>query len=126
MAKTSWTEASDDDLVRKAPHNPVAFQVLYTRYAKRVFGLLATMKFESHTADDIAQLVWTKVWQKLVDKPKDSPFCPWLMLIVRNTALDQHRKKKSSELPPDDVLPASGTSDVLTDVEENNDMDRLR
>lgn len=126
MAKIQQPPLADDELARQATGNPVAFQALYTRFAKRVFGLLATLKLEPHAADDVAQQVWTKVWTSLANKPSDSPFVPWLMRLARNTAIDHLRRKTVAALPEDDILPAQGQDDVAAEVDESHEMERLR
>ena len=126
MDLTGLDPLTDEDLARRAIATPAAFQALYDRYARRVFGLLATMRLDPHAADDVAQQAWLKAWRGLSTKPTDSPFCPWLMRIVRNTAIDRSRLKKTAAIPENAPLAAGGHRDVLSDVEESAEMDRLR
>jgi len=126
MRTSTSEETPDDELVRRGATDATAFQILYDRYARRVFGLLATMRIDPHTADDVAQQAWVKAWKGLATKPPNSPFAPWLMQIVRNAAIDQQRRKKLAAIPEDAQFAADGPASVLHDVEENAEMERLR
>lgn len=120
------SESPDEELVRRAAGEPAAFQLLYECYARRVFGLLATMRVDPQAADDIAQQAWLKSWRGLPSKPFDSPFGPWLMQIVRHAALDHIRKRKSIGIPEDAQLAAEGPKTVLCDLVEDAELERLR
>lgn len=126
MTDTPLDDLADDALADRARREPAAFKVLYNRFARRVFGLLRTMRLDNHTSDDIAQQVWMKVWEKLPAKPADSPFCAWLMQIARNSAVDQMRKKKTSAMPEDAQFAAEGHRDVLADVAETAELESFR
>ena len=126
MTNDRGESASDDELAGRATREPAAFQALYDRYARRAFGLLATMRVDPHAADDIAQQAWLKAWRGLPAKPPASPFGPWLMQIVRHAALDHLRKRKSVGLPEDAQLAADGPKNVLCDIVEDAEMERLR
>jgi RNA polymerase sigma-70 factor (ECF subfamily) len=84
------------------------------------------MRFDVDTADEVAQQTWLKVCKSLPTKPANSPFQLWLMQIARNSALDHVRRKRPAPLPDDGVLAGRGPTDVLAEVEENSEMDRLR
>lgn len=126
MKATAFDPLPDEQLAARAAREPSAFQALYGRFARRVFGLLATMGLKPDLADDVAQQVWTKVWQGLERKPADSPFCPWLMQIARNAAIDQLRRKKPAGMPEEMQIADEWHGDVLADLEETSDMERLR
>lgn len=125
MISPGFADQSDEVVAGRAVAEPAAFQALYDRYARRVFGLLATLRIDPHTADDIAQQAWLKAW-KAIGTRADGPFGPWLMQIVRNTAIDQVRRKKLAALPEGAEFAAAGHSDVLRDLEETAELDRLR
>lgn len=120
------TTPTDDELAAQVGADRNAFEVLYQRYARRVFGLLATLKLDTHAADDVAQQVWLKVWQSAACKPHGSPFSLWLMQITRNAAVDLLRKRRPLAMPEEMQIAATGHHDVLEDVEESADMERFR
>ena len=126
MRNDRWEALDDDELARRAGGEPAAFEALYGRYARRVFGLLATMRADPHAADDIAQQAWLKAWRGLAGRPDGSPFGPWLMQVVRHVAVDHFRRRKSVALPEDAQFAADGPKDVLSDVVEDAELARLR
>ncbi len=117
---------TDEELVKMAMRNPVDFAMLYDRFAKRVFGLLATMGLDTHIADDVSQETWIKAWRGLATKPENSPFDRWLMLIAANTARDRLRKKLPVALPENFECAAEGPTNILSDFVDDTELARFR
>ncbi|MBE0575997.1 MAG: RNA polymerase sigma factor [Desulfuromonadales bacterium] len=75
----------DDDMA--------AFEVLYERHKKRVFGFLMARLKDHGEAEDVFQAVFAKLHRKRHQYRQDIPFLPWLFTLVRNTLIDHVRKR---------------------------------
>ena len=73
-----------------------AFVGLYTRYFDRVYGYLRYSLADSHEAEDLAQQVFTHLFEKIADyERRRQPFRSWLFVIVRNMAIDHLRRRRA-------------------------------
>jgi RNA polymerase sigma-70 factor (ECF subfamily) len=72
-----------------------AFTQLLKRHRERVFFQIKKMVLEHADADDIAQAVWIKVWNKLDGFKQESAFSTWLFKVAYNETLNFIAQKKS-------------------------------
>lgn len=87
------------DRVRK--RDPDAFEVLYDRHSRLVYGVALRMLGDSAAAEDVTQSVFLKVWSA-PDLFRGGNFAAWIVRIARNRALDILRSRAAhleSELP---------------------------
>jgi RNA polymerase sigma-70 factor (ECF subfamily) len=101
-------QASDSELlVRVADRDREAFDVLYHRYIRSVFGLALQRLRDRDRAEDAVQEMFAAVWRSAGSyRPERGPAAPWLYAIARNAIVDRLRSR--SELP---VEPPDMTSD---------------
>ena len=71
-----------------------AFTQLLKRHQENVFFQIKKMVLEHADADDIAQAVWIKVWNKLDGFKHESAFSTWLFRIAYNETLNFIAQKK--------------------------------
>jgi len=71
-----------------------AFTQLLKRHQENVFFQIKKMVLEHADADDIAQGVWIKVWNKLDGFKHESAFSTWLFRIAYNETLNFIAQKK--------------------------------
>jgi RNA polymerase sigma-70 factor (ECF subfamily) len=71
-----------------------AFTQLLKRHRETVFFQIKKMVLEHADADDIAQAVWIKVWNKLDGFKHESAFSTWLFRIAYNETLNFIAQKK--------------------------------
>jgi len=71
-----------------------AFTQLLKRHRERVFFQIKKMVLEHADADDIAQAVWIKVWNKLDGFKQESAFSTWLFKVACNETLNFIAQKK--------------------------------
>lgn len=71
-----------------------AFTQLLKRHRETVFFQIKKMVIEHADADDIAQAVWIKVWNKLDGFKQESAFSTWLFRVAYNETLNFIAKKK--------------------------------
>jgi RNA polymerase sigma-70 factor, ECF subfamily len=86
-------EATDADLlVRIADRDREAFDVLYHRYVRSMFGLALRRLRERQRAEDAVQETFAAVWRSAASyRPERGPAAPWLYAIARNAIVDRFR-----------------------------------
>ena len=85
--------------------NEFAFETLYNRYKKNLYGFLNNMTRDTNTADEIFEETWLKVIDNLSKYRDDGKFSAWLFRVARNIFYDKCRKKKIfCEVEFDEVL----------------------
>jgi RNA polymerase sigma-70 factor, ECF subfamily len=99
---------SDEDLLELVAkrRDEAAFDEVYGRYAKAVYGLLR--RLIGDRSEDVVQEAFTNVWRSVAGYSRErGPATGWLFAIARNAAVDALRLRAStgqSEAPgsPDD------------------------
>ena len=92
---TSPAEVSDADLlVRIADRDRDAFDQLYQRYIRSMFGLALRRLRDRQRAEDAVQETFTAVWRSAASyRPERGPAAPWLYAIARNAIVDRFRSQ---------------------------------
>jgi RNA polymerase sigma-70 factor (ECF subfamily) len=98
----------DADLIRQAARGGVeAFNLLVSRWEKRVYNYLLRITANREDALDLAQDVFLKAYQNLRKLEDPGRFAPWLYRIAHNEAYSMFRKRKPEtdvdELEPESV-----------------------
>jgi RNA polymerase sigma-70 factor (ECF subfamily) len=85
--------ASDGELLaRVADRDREAFEVLYHRYVRSVFGLALRRLRDRQRAEDAVQETFAAIWRSAASyKPERGPAAPWLYAIARNAIVDRFR-----------------------------------
>jgi RNA polymerase sigma-70 factor, ECF subfamily len=106
-------EASDGDLIRRvARRDANAFELLYRRYARPVFGLALRRLGDRMNAEDAVQETFAAIWRSArTYKPERGPGAPWLYAVARNAIVDRSRNRseppaEGPELPSDEPGPS--------------------
>jgi len=91
----------DADLIRRAARGDVeGFNLLVSRWEKRVYNYLLRITANREDALDLTQDVFLKAYQNLRKLDDVSRFAPWLYRIAHNEAFSAFRKRR----PEGDVL----------------------
>jgi len=97
------TDASDTELlVRVAERDRVAFELLYHRYVRSVFGLALRRLRDRQGAEDAVQETFAAVWRSAASyRPERGPAAPWLYAVARNAVVDRLRTRPepTADLP---------------------------
>jgi RNA polymerase sigma factor (sigma-70 family) len=92
---------ADDDraLVRAAADGDMgAFEVLYRRHVRRVFGVIWRIcGGQEARAEDLTQEAFVRAWQALPSFRHESAFATWLHRLAVNTALMDLRSRSGGE-----------------------------
>jgi len=116
----------DATLVRRLLQQDVsAFEQLYDRHSRAVYGLILRILQQAGTAEEVVQDVFLQLWRNAEHYDESrGPFLPWLLTLARNRALDtlrlkserqRRREEQTEELPP-----------VVTAPEFENQLDEKR
>ncbi len=104
---------SDGDLIRRvARRDASAFEALYRRYARPVFGLALRRLGERMNAEDAVQETFAAIWRSARTYRQDrGAGAPWLYAVARNAIVDRSRSRseppgEGPELPSDEPTPA--------------------
>lgn len=90
-----FREVEDRDLILKAQRGDVdAYNLLVSRWEKRVFNYLFRLVRNREDALDLCQDVLLKVYQNLRKLDDPSRFAPWMYRIAHNEAYSRLRRKK--------------------------------
>ncbi|HEY6604706.1 MAG TPA: sigma-70 family RNA polymerase sigma factor [Gaiellaceae bacterium] len=127
--------ASDGELIRRvARRDANAFEALYRRYARPVFGLALRRLGDRMRAEDAVQETFAAIWRSArTYKPDRGAGAPWLYAVARNAIVDRSRSRNdvpdeipdspSPDLGPDEHAEASYVSwrvhRALEDLPEN-------
>jgi len=103
MPPVSTNQLSDGELiVRSADGDRGAFEVLYRRYSRPVFGLALRRLGDRGRAEDAVQETFASIWRAARSyKPERGPGAPWLYAVARNAITDRGRARTDTpaEIP---------------------------
>jgi len=90
---------TDGDLIRRVARGDAdAFELLYQRYARPVFGLALRRLGDRMRAEDAVQETFAAIWRSAKTyRPERGAGAPWLYTVARNAIVDRSRNR--SELP---------------------------
>ena len=94
---------SDGELIQRVgARDAGAFELLYRRYARSVFGLALRRLGDRMRAEDAVQDTFAAVWRSArTYRPELGPGAPWLYAVARNAIVDRARNRSEppGELP---------------------------
>jgi RNA polymerase sigma-70 factor, ECF subfamily len=89
-------DLSDGELItRVGSGDRGAFETLYERYARPVFGLALRRLGDRGRAEDAVQETFASVWRAAGSyRPERGPGAPWLYAVARNAIVDNGRTRR--------------------------------
>jgi RNA polymerase sigma-70 factor (ECF subfamily) len=119
IALVSAGEVSDGELIRRiGDGDGSAFELLYQRYARSVFGLALRRLGDRGRAEDAVQETFASIWRSARSyKPERGPGAPWLYTVARNAIVDRLRQRTE----PATEVPDSPTADPGPDDRAETD-----
>jgi RNA polymerase sigma-70 factor (ECF subfamily) len=107
-------DLTDGELIsRTADGDRGAFDLLYRRYSRPVFGLALRRLGDRGRAEDAVQETFASIWRAASSyRPERGPGAPWLYAVARNAITDRGRAR--SEPPaevPDTPSPDAGPAE---------------
>jgi RNA polymerase sigma-70 factor (ECF subfamily) len=114
-------DVSDGELIRRvARRDANAFEALYRRFARPVFGLALRRLGNRMSAEDAVQDTFAAIWRSArTYKPERGAGAPWLYAVARNAIVDRSRHRteppgEGPELPSDEPTPAERAEESYT------------
>ncbi|MCC7176630.1 MAG: sigma-70 family RNA polymerase sigma factor [Bryobacterales bacterium] len=90
-----FREVEDPDLIARTRRGKVeAYNILVSRWEKRVFNYLLRLMGDREDAMDLSQEVFLKAYQNLGKLQDPSRFGPWLFRIAHNEAYSHLRRRR--------------------------------
>ena len=106
---------TDGDLLRRiADGDSAAFDILYRRFARPLYGLALRMLRDRSRAEDAVQETFAAIWRSAGSyRPERGPGAPWLYAVARNAIVDRARVRGEATFadPPEAVAPDAGPED---------------
>jgi len=100
LGMTSLAQESDNEfdarlISRIAAGDDSAFDILYKRFSRSLYGMAYRMMNDAKEAEDVLQEGFTYIWRKAAtfDPARSSPFA-WAVMITRNKAIDRLRVRQ--------------------------------
>ena len=115
MARVDAAEAADGELIQRAgTGDRDAFETLYRRYARSVFGLALRRLGDRSRAEDAVQETFASVWRAARGyDPSRGPGAPWLYAVARNAIVDRSRARSETPVEaPEEVSGEAGPAEV--------------
>jgi len=99
---------SDGELIQRTGNGDrSAFEKLYKRYSRPVFGLALRRLGDRGRAEDAVQETFVSIWRSASTyKPERGPGAPWLYGVARNAIVDRSRARNepAAEAPDEASL----------------------
>ena len=90
-----FRDVEDPDLIARTKRGQVeAYNILVSRWEKRVFNYLLRLAADREDAMDLSQEVFLKAYQNLGKLEDPARFGPWLFRIAHNEAFSHLRRKR--------------------------------
>src|SRR5690348_6323817 len=107
---------ADEDgalLVRIASGDRNAFEELYRRYVRSMFGLALRRLGDRGRAEDAVQETFASIWRSAGSyRPERGPGAPWLYAVARNAIVDRARARTETPADiPEEAAPDAGPAD---------------
>ena len=107
--------ATDGDLLlRIADGDSAAFDVLYRRFSRPVFGLALRLLRDRSRAEDAVQETFAAIWRSAGSyRPDRGPGTPWLYAVARNAIVDRARARREPTFAdvPEQSSPDTGPAE---------------
>ncbi|HEY7017572.1 MAG TPA: sigma-70 family RNA polymerase sigma factor [Gaiellaceae bacterium] len=104
-------DCTDGELIlRAADGDRGAFEVLYRRYSRPVFGLALRRLGDRGRAEDAVQETFASIWRAARSyRPERGPGAPWLYAVARNAITDRGRARAEPPMEaPDEASNDAG------------------
>ncbi len=86
---------SDEELMNLAMNDDIyAFEELFHRYKRRLFGFVYGLVLNSEEAEDCVQETFLRLWQNRIQFAHKGRFSAYMFQIAKNHLLDRKRSQK--------------------------------
>ncbi|MCF8381176.1 MAG: RNA polymerase sigma factor [Bacteroidales bacterium] len=119
MGKENLTSLKDEELIYrfKTEGGSVFFDVLYKRYYSKVLDKCYSFVKNRSIAEELAEDIFSKTFEKLATFKQLSSFSSWLYSITYNFCIDYLREYKKLHYP--DWSTKNEIPDIIDETDEN-------
>jgi RNA polymerase sigma-70 factor (ECF subfamily) len=117
------SEGADVALAQVRNGDLDALAILMDEYQGRLLRYLVRLVKRQATAEDLFQLTWLRVMEKIRSYDPSRDFAPWLFTIARHLALDHLRRYEPASL--DEPMPSGDSREDLIPQETPGAMETL-
>ena len=112
---------SEEEILKGCKNNKRLYQeILYRKFAKKMYGICLSYAGERELAQDILQDSYIKIFKNIVDFKSDGSLEGWIRRIVTNTAIDHLRQKSRLQKF------ITEKEEILLETEEVNGLENLQ
>jgi RNA polymerase sigma-70 factor (ECF subfamily) len=108
---------TDGDLLQRiADGDTAAFDILYRRFSRPVYGLALRMLRDRGRAEEAVQETFAAIWRSAGSyRPDRGPGAPWLYAVARNAIVDRTRVRGEATFadPPEIVSSDAGPDEQV-------------
>jgi RNA polymerase sigma-70 factor (ECF subfamily) len=99
LPKHNSEAALDASLVQRLLQRDMrAFEQIYDRHSRLVYGLVYRIVQQAGTAEEVVQDIFLQLWRNAAQYDASrGPFLPWLLTMARHRALDTLRLKSERQ-----------------------------
>lgn len=101
-----------------------AFDDLYRRYARWLLSYLVS-RVKKADLEDIAQVVWQRVWERMETGFRGGKFQVWMFFIARNYLIDLSRRPAMDLLSTDSALADARDNRPEASMEQTEQQNQL-
>jgi RNA polymerase sigma-70 factor (ECF subfamily) len=101
MKKGEYNHLSDSEVVELISQKGEKdlFEILYRRYHQKVFEKCYTLLKNRSVAEELAEDIFSKVYEKILSTKSVTHFSSWLYSLTYNQCIDYLREKKRLHYP---------------------------
>ena len=115
-----WTDDEILEAFKKPLQKEQAFNLLVSRYSKRIYWHVRRMVQEHEDANDLTQDIFIKIWNNLSELRGDAGLYSWIYRITANETLSFLRKQqripvRQQEVQADPVMTAEQAMSATRD-----------
>lgn len=97
---------------------------LYSKYKKVVYGIAFTLSKNQEDSEDIAQMVFAKIYEIENSKLPNNNYASWLYSTTKNETIN-FLKKKKNDIPLDKIYEIANDNSELNKIIDNIEFNRL-
>ena len=105
-------------------NNEEAFNILYTKYNRLVYGIAFSILKNETDSEDVVQIVFTKIYELNKEKFPTSKEANWLYTLTKNETISLLRKKNNS-VNIEDIYEIEDNNNELNDIIDRDEFNRL-
>lgn len=105
-------------------NNKVAFEKLYNRYNKLVYGIAFSILKNKPDSEDVVQIVFSKIYTLEKDKLPNTNEASWLYSITKNETIN-FLKKKENNVNLDDIYDIEDNGNEINKIIDQDSYSQL-